>query len=82
MIYQIKSAPPFSCDFDKTNICHINIPIKRSLPVNSSKKYYVCTVPLTTWPFRQSGPTVKILPKSMRVYAGRQSAPFLSWSLV
>ena len=42
MIYQIKSAPPFSCDFDKTNICHINIPIKRSLPVNSSKKYYVC----------------------------------------
>ena len=35
MIYQIKSAPPFSCDFDKINICYINIPIKRSLPVNS-----------------------------------------------
>ena len=35
MIYQIKSAPPFSCDFDKTNICHINIPNKRSLAVNS-----------------------------------------------
>ena len=38
MIYQIKSASPFSCDFDKTNICHTNIPIKRSLMVNSSKK--------------------------------------------
>ena len=22
MIYQIKSAPPFSCDFDKINICY------------------------------------------------------------
>ena len=35
MIYQIKSAPPFSCDFDKTNICHINIPNKRSHALNS-----------------------------------------------